>query len=316
MSRSWLPIGRFGGLTVRILVTCGLGVALYLQVDPEEFVSSILSFPMWSLAVLSVFLFLTNFAMTVRWAVILEVMSESVTFLDLQKSIFLSMPFAQVLPSTLGADAARIWHVHAMAGVEIPKLIASVIVDRLAALGTLTLMCAVGVPVILVITKNAVASLSIAVLSAVGMSVITLVLVSNRLPGLPKRWGSAVGLISLRDYCRALVANPRAISSAVALSLIIHYAIVVAVIVLASLGGVEVEWWIFAAIVPPISLVSMIPIAVGGWGIREGGFVAGLALVGVPTETALALGLALGLVLAGASLLGGAGWLLLGRVTN
>ena len=65
-------------------------------------------------------------------------------------------------------------------------------------------------------------------------------------------------------YGRPLVATLRAFGSVDALSLIIYSAIVIAIIVLGSLGGVEVEWRILAAIVSPITLVSMIPIAFGG----------------------------------------------------
>ena len=149
-------------LTAQSLGTCGIGLALYLQVDAEGFATSIFSFPVWSPVAMSSFLFSTNFAMTVRWAVILDVMRESIAFITLQKSIFLSMSFAQLLPSTLG---------------------------------TLALMCAAGVPAILVITENVFEGLAVAALSAAGMSVVMLVLASTMLIGFLVRWVSATGLV-------------------------------------------------------------------------------------------------------------------------
>jgi hypothetical protein len=53
----------------------------------------------------------------------------------------------------------------------------------------------------------------------------------------------------------------------------------------------------------------MAPISIAGWGVREGGFVAGFSLVGVPIESSLALGVAVGLVQIGAAVFGAAAWI-------
>jgi glycosyltransferase 2 family protein len=65
-------------------------------------------------------------------------------------------------------------------------------------------------------------------------------------------------------------------------------------------------------IVPVAILSSSLPISIGGWGVREASLSYGLTLLGVPTEDAALLGLALGIGLLVASLPGGIVMLLLG----
>ena len=66
------------------------------------------------------------------------------------------------------------------------------------------------------------------------------------------------------------------------------------------------DWcWLFGV----ISVATMLPLTVGGIGLREGSFVGALALVGVPPEKALALSLAVfAILLAGAAIGGALEW--------
>ena len=56
-------------------------------------------------------------------------------------------------------------------------------------------------------------------------------------------------------------------------------------------------------------LLAMAPVSIAGWGVREGVMVAGLGLLGVNADGALALSVLMGLVVLGISLPGGAAWL-------
>ena len=63
-------------------------------------------------------------------------------------------------------------------------------------------------------------------------------------------------------------------------------------------------------LVPAIMLVSVIPISVAGWGVREGAMVVGLSLVGIGAPQALAISVAFGLLNIVVGLPGGSLWLL------
>lgn len=52
----------------------------------------------------------------------------------------------------------------------------------------------------------------------------------------------------------------------------------------------------FLALLPVLSLISSLPISVGGWGLREGAFIYGLGLIGFSMEDAFLLSIQVGLV--------------------
>jgi hypothetical protein len=96
-----------------------------------------------------------------------------------------------------------------------------------------------------------------------------------------------------------------------------HYAPRVVTLCFAIHGISIVAFWLLAqgqrlpfdladafAIVPLVLLVSMVPIAVGGWGLREGFVVALLGAAGIGTEGALLLSLSFGTVVLLAALPG------------
>ena len=62
-------------------------------------------------------------------------------------------------------------------------------------------------------------------------------------------------------------------------------------------------------IVPPVTLIQLLPISLAGWGVREVVLVVALASFGVPGETALAISVLLGLCFIVIGVPGGLLWL-------
>lgn len=53
---------------------------------------------------------------------------------------------------------------------------------------------------------------------------------------------------------------------------------------------------VFLALLPILALISSLPISFGGWGVREGAFIYGLGLIGIPMADAFMLSVQVGLV--------------------
>lgn len=71
----------------------------------------------------------------------------------------------------------------------------------------------------------------------------------------------------------------------------------------------DVSFVDFLMLMPPVVLLSGLPISVGGWGVRENAMIAGLATVGVGANAALVLSVQMGGLVALLSLPGGVLWL-------
>ena len=63
-------------------------------------------------------------------------------------------------------------------------------------------------------------------------------------------------------------------------------------------------------LIPPVVLVSTIPISIAGWGVREAAMITLLALVGVAKADAFVLSVLFGLLTFGLSLPGGIVWII------
>jgi uncharacterized membrane protein YbhN (UPF0104 family) len=80
--------------------------------------------------------------------------------------------------------------------------------------------------------------------------------------------------------------------------------------------GVDVGIEVFILLLPLVLLLSLLPISIAGWGVREGTMIACLSLVGVDAASAFAVSALLGLTYVLSGLPGGLVWLLSGAKTR
>ena len=78
-----------------------------------------------------------------------------------------------------------------------------------------------------------------------------------------------------------------------------------AVYFIANSTDVHLEFTKLLIVLPVIALVASLPVSIGGWGVREGAFVYGLGLLGVPMETAFAISVQIGVISLMTTLLAG-----------
>jgi hypothetical protein len=73
--------------------------------------------------------------------------------------------------------------------------------------------------------------------------------------------------------------------------------------------GMELDFQLFLVAMPPVFLLTFIPVSLAGWGIREGAMVGIFLLVGADKDHILAVSIVYGLILIVSSLPGGLFWL-------
>lgn len=100
------------------------------------------------------------------------------------------------------------------------------------------------------------------------------------------------------------------------LSVIVHLFTVVAIYFLA----LSVDVWngigIYLVAVPPVFLLTIVPISLAGWGVREGAMVGILMLVGIPKAKILAMSILYGILLILTALPGAWFWIRSKRATS
>ena len=84
-----------------------------------------------------------------------------------------------------------------------------------------------------------------------------------------------------------------------------HLANVFCFYILGVAAGADLSFAVTAAVALPVMLIALMPIALAGWGVREGAAVAGYGLFGLLPETSVAISVGFGVALLIAGLPGG-----------
>jgi glycosyltransferase 2 family protein len=229
-----------------------------------------------------------------RWQRVLEALDIKAGLRPLLSHYLASLFVSNFLPSTVGGDVLRVTRLSATNG-ETPRTFASVVLERLT-----------GWVVLPVLTLSALAAnpglrhLRGATGWAVLVAVSTLVLLGGVLfaaghPSIGGRlnstdgWRRFTGAIHLGlDRFRR---HPALALSILTTSFMYQLAVMLAAFLAANALGLSIGWTAILAFMPAVAIVQVLPITIGGLGVREGALVLFLKPLGVSTEHAIALGL-------------------------
>ena len=207
----------------------------------------------------------------------------------------------------LGFDGTRAWKLHQQ-GMALGHAARIVVFDRVCALSSLVLVIALGVPRILSVWGEGWFPGAAMLALLAGISALAfLLLIRHLAPVLPKV-PQLKHMFGLSEELNAVVKKADA-AKALSWGVANHLIRVAVVIFLAHALGVELRAYDAFAFVPVALLIAMVPISLGGWGIREAVFIAAFGLVGITATEALSLSVLFGLCLLLAGLIGGVIWM-------
>lgn len=284
---------------------------LLRHTDTEAVVEQLLDVGWRAFVLATLLLAALSFPATLRWQAVLRALGRRLDFAHGWRMVMIGLFFNQVLPSSVGGDAVRIWQVR-RDGIDLRTAINGVVIDRLMALGILFLIMALSLPALFEIIPDSTARVAVAFLAIGGLVGYGLFAFLDRLPQVVFRWRATRAIGSLSADFRTAISSPRFGSAALALSLLIQLVVAVSVFALAAslefgIGLVEC-----VILMPPVILVTAIPVSIAGWGVREGAMVVAFGFVGLSPHDALALSVLFGAATVCASLPGGLVWLATG----
>ena len=311
---------RRGALALKLLVSLGLLALVGRSVDLAAVGSLLLDLPLWAALAAVAGMAGVTLASALRWWLILRAVGTPLALGRSTELMFIGNFFTQILPTSVGGDAVRIWQV-TRDGVPFGRAFAGVTLERISGLVALVLMVAGGVLWLGdVIDQPALRLLLLASLPALAGG-LTLLCLLDRLPaGFARRLqklpllGAAVKLLidMAADSRRVLLTQPLSLCLLL-LSTAAQLLSVLTVLALAEGFGLALGWAEALAVVPAIILITFVPLSFAGWGVREGASVVMLGFVGIDADHALAISVLFGLALLVAVLPGCLLWLKGGR---
>jgi hypothetical protein len=216
--------------------------------------------------------------------------------------------FNQVLPSTIGGDAMRVYLLGRRER-QWKNAIYSVIVDRIAGVTFLAMLVAACLPWSLERIEAPAGRATIAVIGLAGVLALPMLLLAGAFG--PRwrfaRWRVVSLAVEVARAACAVLLQPARGAALAAVSLVIHLLTVAAAWFLARSIVPAPDFLGFLILIPPVMLIAMVPVSVGGWGIREGAMVVAFGYAGMEQSQALAISVLMG---AAALVIGAAGGLI------
>ncbi len=248
-----------------------------------------------------VFQWISTVLAAYRWSLIMESLAFHEPFRFYVGSYFKGAFFNQALPGSIGGDAVRGLELGAM-GYRKKEAFFGIFLDRIVGLAGLLVL-------------NLGANLLnddlfppwlfhlITMICVGGIGGFGVLILLRKIAWLQKYRVTRV-FADLSHRFRQVYRTKQAIFIQVTLSMIIHFFSILALYALAQALGVVFPLSTFLVAVPPVFLLTIIPLSLAGWGVRESALVGIFLLLGASKEGILSVSVLYGLLLIGTSLPG------------
>ncbi len=300
---------RFLLSTIKILVSAALLYLALGKVNLSDLASRINIASLGWIGLAIAVTFFQIFVGVLRWR---EISSECGAPLETTQAMrynVIGTFFNQTLPSSIGGDAVRLWLV-ARAGAGWRAATYSIFVDRAVGLIALAVVIVASLPwsYNLITDPHGRSALLVVDFAALAAGGGFLLLGRLPWPWLKRWWGTH------HVHACSVIAN-RVIFSrehgpkVAVLSVLVHVlAVVIAWCVVQSIAAPVAFGQIFQ-LVPPVMLITMLPISIAGWGVREATMGLAFGYAGLMTNEGVNISLLLGAVSFIVGAVGGLVWI-------
>ncbi len=304
-------------MLIKFLTKLGVAAALLAYIASRVDISAALDLmaaaDLSLLVVAMVVSFAIVFADGAFWTASMSIVGCRIAFRPAVVFSLVGWFFANLAPSTVGSDLFRAAQMR-LAGVSVEKSVRLVAAARLMSFASLLAVIGAGLPFALSLAMPA--AEKVALVAVFGGALAAFIAFALSGPSLVRLLGRFSGgktrlVAALSDDTRALLlrASPASWFYLTAQ----HLLRVAGVAAVAAALGVTVDLVTLFALTPAALLVAMIPVSIGGWGVREASLVHFLGFAGVVPSAALAISIVYGLTRIVIGAVGGVVWVIARR---
>jgi uncharacterized protein (TIRG00374 family) len=295
---------------LKIFTSISLMIYVFRSVELDSVVSNITKVDFLFL-IMAFFLYVIQILiMTLRWGVVCKIFGFEIKFSTLIFYNFIGSFFNQILPSSIGGDAIRVYLIHRLSKQSLKSFLC-VFTDRI-----LSLIFLILIPLVFFLSKSKSSELidSIIRLKIVEISFI-ITLIAYLIFRFAIKNNIASKLIEqLNKFSKYFLINKKLSFLIVIGSLANQFVGVFVFIALATALKINIDLNTSFIIFPLLLIFSLIPISIGGWGLREAVAIELLVPHGINSTDAASISIIYGLILLVVSLPGAFGVLELTRL--
>jgi glycosyltransferase 2 family protein len=245
-----------------------------------------------------------------RWREIAKVCGTMLAFNSAFQITFMAAFFNQVLPSTVGGDAVRIWLL-ARKGAGWASATYSVLADRVVGLVVLAFIVIACLPFTFTLVHDSIARLLVIGFGTVAGAVLV-VLTGVQFRQFFNRWMLTRHLSSALYSIAAVCRSRRSATIVLSCSVAVHLLTVTAAWCCVKAVTAPISFAQVLFIIPPVVLISSMPISIAGWGVRESSMIIAFAYAGLSQSDGLSVSILLGALSFVVGVVGGIFWIVSG----
>jgi uncharacterized protein (TIRG00374 family) len=301
--------GKWVKLIFRLAVTIGLVWFVFNRIDVDTFLRYLINVDITAFIVAVAIFQLQAIIGGLRWGAVLKAVGIPFRYARTITLFFIGYFFGQALPSSVGGDAIRIYEFH-KDGHSLTESVTGVLLERVFSVIILIILVLAMQP--LFVAKIGAAQMDggltvVFLFSIVFIFSLAAILFVDRIPLPDLRIVRSFRQIA--KSLRQLATSVRSLSIVGGLALAGHVNTALGVYVFAYGLGIEVSFLDCLMLMPPVVLITTVPISIAGWGVREIAMITAFGMIGISSDPILALSIMVGLANLLIGLSGGVLWL-------
>lgn len=278
---------------VKLAVTVVIFVLIFNSISVEQFLYQIGKANGLYLLFALIFMYLSTLLASYRWYLMMKTLRYRERFNFFYRSYFKGTFFNQALPSTIGGDTIRVLDLIANRHNK-KRAVFDVLSDRFIGLmGLLILAIALNLWMPELFEKR-LFSLIVGI-GFLGVAGITVLIYSSRIK-LLKRFKVTRFFYDFSMRFRVILRNKKRFLTQLTLSLGVHVFTILSFYAIALSIHLKVDPMIFIVIIPTVLIITIIPVSLAGWGIRESAMIGFFLLIGANETKVLSVSVLYGLL--------------------
>jgi len=292
---------------LKLLVTVSILFYLIYNTDFSAIKQVLLEINIFLFCLSFIIIISKEFFLALRWKILLALHDNHFSSLLLTKYYYISIFFGLFLPTAVGGDVVRWYYLHNN-GIKHNHALSSILYERFLGIISLVFFASFSLFIDFKIAGSDAIKTTIMIILVLCLALF--VVFWNFHKFLQWKWlantithfKSIVHFLeNIKDYSQ----NRRVVIVCLILSLIAQLMGILTVYFISLSLNASVNFFYFIVFLPIVWLISMIPISIGGLGLREGTFVLLFMSIGMPKEMAIAISALVLLQIIAQGLLGG-----------
>ena len=270
---------------LRVAISLAIIAGLIWKLSPGDLADTLRHSDPWLMLLAAVMMIAVQALVIIKWRVLLLARDVRLAGTELVRAYCLGNLLSNVLPTAIGGDVYRVYRVQRNAGARAADVTMSVLYERATGFGAMTCLGALGAAFYY---ANAGLGLLALVAGAIAAGVLALVLPRVPFP-----------VLRHDHFLRNLIAHRRelvAVYTMLVFSLAIQALNITTLAVAGRSLGIHISWWYWAFAIWVEAMAALLPITLGGLGVRESSFSALVKHAGGTAAQGASVGFALGML--------------------